>query len=407
LSEVWLRVSFVDTVLNRAFRLTRDGQPILSATILQRDTTVLDSSVTPNRLYTYKAYRLASGSIVDSSDTVHAKTLDTTSHNFTWRVDTLGETGNSFFADVAIIGDSVWAVGAVYVLENGQRTDAYNLWKWGGQQWIRSRVFFPNCDSAGNEVSTIPFPAFNVFSFGTNDTWLTSAGTFARWNGNSFQRTCLVFGVVRSLEKLWGTSSSNLYAVGGTGSILHYNGVQWHSIFSGTDIRLTDIFGTADGRYVWACGYQGDLSRSVLLEYDGSTWRTVRQVFPNTPDRSDSLSGMMTSVWSASGKEVDVATGNGMYRMKPNSNGAARRTWLPPIGSFGFFTRVRGSARNNIFVVGHVGTIGHFNGSTWHKYDQFFTLNQAFILQSVACNDRLVVAVGSIRSRAIAIIGSR
>jgi hypothetical protein len=411
LSEAWLRVSFVDSVLNRAFRLVRDGQPILSATILQRDTIVFDSTVTPNRLYTYKAYRLSGSSVVDSSDSLRLRTLDTTSHtNFVWRVDTLGDGNGSNLRDVAIIGDSIWAVGAIYIRDSTGQIDpsAYNLCVWDGQRWSPRRILFPICDPNGNETGTAPFLAYTVSPFRWNDIWVSSGGTFARWNGSTFQRICIPFANLQgNIEEVWGTTSASFYVVGRGGTILYYNGSVLQAMTSGTTVPLTDVWGSPDGRYVWACGYKSDLSQSVFLEYHNGVWRTVRETFTNiTPVRLDTLSGLMKSVWSVSGKDAEVATTWGMYRVKPSSIGAAVRTWTPP-GQFGFLTRVRGTSRNNIFVVGHAGTIVHFNGSTWYMYPEFFSTSTSLVLLSVACSDRLVVAVGYTGGRAIAIIGRR
>jgi hypothetical protein len=67
---------------------------------------------------------------------------------------------------------------------------------------------------------------------------------------------------------------------------------------------------------------------------------------------------------------------------------------------------IRGTAANDVFVVGALGELLHFNGSTWMSYrDQTgVTTGQYY---AVAVKGDLVVAVGYESSRAIAAIGRR
>jgi hypothetical protein len=113
-TDAWLRVKFVDTTVNRKFKLVRDGQTVLSALCSSRDTVVFDENLLPNHTYCYKALRLVDTVVVDSA-VLAVPTMDTTSHNFTWEIDTLGDGNSSVLRDVCIINDTcVWAVGEIY-----------------------------------------------------------------------------------------------------------------------------------------------------------------------------------------------------------------------------------------------------------------------------------------------------
>ena len=48
------------------------------------------------------------------------------------------------------------------------------------------------------------------------------------------------------MNKIWGTSSQDLYVVGYGGNIAHYNGSSWTKIESGTDLDIQDIWGIID-----------------------------------------------------------------------------------------------------------------------------------------------------------------
>ncbi len=96
--------------------LNRDGRVVSSGRMLVSDSTLVDDSLLPAHIYSYRAFRLIGGSVVDSSAPVTVTTMDTTSHEFTWEIDTLGDGNRSVLNDVAIINDTpVYAVEQVYV----------------------------------------------------------------------------------------------------------------------------------------------------------------------------------------------------------------------------------------------------------------------------------------------------
>ena len=49
---------------------------------------------------------------------------------------------------------------------------------------------------------------------------------------------------IKVLNGVWGSSSSDVYAVGQLGGILHYDGDSWSKMASGTSIGLSGIWGT-------------------------------------------------------------------------------------------------------------------------------------------------------------------
>ena len=69
-------------------------------------------------------------------------------------------------------------------------------------------------------------------------------------------------GTVAQLHGVWGTSASDVWAVGYVGAnggvILHYNGTIWSSISSGTAQNLSGVWGTSASN-VWAVGFNGTI----------------------------------------------------------------------------------------------------------------------------------------------------
>ena len=73
-------------------------------------------------------------------------------------------------------------------------------------------------------------------------------------------------GTKEYLLSVWGTSDTNIYAVGDMSTILHYDGKQWSPMDSGTENYLTKVRGLAEDD-IYACGENG-----CVIRYDGKEW---------------------------------------------------------------------------------------------------------------------------------------
>ena len=78
-----------------------------------------------------------------------------------------------------------------------------------------------------------------------------------------------------TIEGIWGTGPTNLWAVGGT-AIYVWNGTAWANAIQLSSVEaLVDIWGTSPTD-VWAVGY------NTIMHFDGATWSHVAQDFPGT-----------------------------------------------------------------------------------------------------------------------------
>ena len=121
----------------------------------------------------------------------------------------------------------------------------------------------------------------------------------------------------KTLYDVWGSGSDDVFAVGSSGTILHYDGLGWASMSSGTNDDLQSVWGSGS-HSVYAVGDNG-----TVLHYDGSSW-----------SRLD--------------------TGNGMN-----------------------FYGIWGSRTNEIFVVGDYGAILRYDGQGWTKTTSLTSLGEA------------------------------
>lgn len=80
-----------------------------------------------------------------------------------------------------------------------------------------------------------------------------------------------------AIFKVWGTSASNVHAVGDNGVILHYDGSAWTQSASGTTEDLISLWGTGPDEIVAV----GGRSNGVLARFDGTAW--ISATVPMTP----------------------------------------------------------------------------------------------------------------------------
>jgi hypothetical protein len=401
-----LKLAYIDFPAN--VDLYVDKNKVNSFRTFSEDTVIMVENLLPKKSYTsyVRIYPAGGGEIV--SNEVSFTTMDTTSHNFTWQIDTLGDGGGSVLYDVAIINDTlVYAVGEIYKRDSLGNWDPlpYNLVKWNGQRWQLLRIqFYTFCGQAG----TGSYPAKSIFAFGPDDIWIGMNGSqVVRWNG---QAQSLPECTPVSINKLWGENPNSIWAVGNNGQIAHYDGVRWRRIESGINVNLLDVYGTPDGAVVWACGYYDDQLGTYLLRFLGSGWEMA---YDGTQSefiiRSDLLSGAFTSVYTDGNKRIYVASPAGVYMAPWNTRGEAKRLSFTPTWFPGFPRRIRGEEARDWFIVGAFNFIAHYNGSTWRHYSEL--MHDDGRLLSVSQRGNFVVAVGysyhPIHRRAIVFRGRR
>jgi hypothetical protein len=277
---------------------------------------------------------------------------DTTSHNFIWEIDTLP--GVVYDID-ALDENNAWLVGEFWKTnpENGEII-YYNFGQWDGQSWHMLRVII-NGGYKGIRV------------FNKDDIWITN-GIAIHWDGQSWTKYHFWdMGVLNDndgpIDKMYGVSPNNLYFIGLKGTIIHYDGTTFTKMESGTEIRLTHIYGT-DENHIWVVGDDGGLNGSfstTLLFYNGQTWQT-KYLYEN------SLEFYFHGIW-ADQDSVMTCISNG-YLHEAISSGKGRVESFPyvPIGAV---NKIFGRSRNDLFVVGYFGTLQHFNGKSWFNFIPF------------------------------------
>lgn len=390
-TSVTLQVSVEDSSDEWNFALARNDSIVMEHTVTGKDTTVRDTGLEPGTEYDYLAYWLANGKIKDSSNAVIASTLDTTSHNFTWTIDTLGEYG-SYLKDAWIVDENdIWVVGNIET-DSGE----YNAAHWDGNDW----------ELLGIHSNTLDLRS--IWYFDKNDIWVTDYCSPIHWDGDEWiyyhiqnmgLDACAGFGI-------WGTSSSNIYFVGYQGSIIHHDGQEFEKMESGTEVKLKNISGSGPDN-IWVSGHDLDTGgdQVVLLHYDGMAWNKVIEQSVTTYLTPGQISGGIVGIYTDSADSVWVYTHLGFYSCPVTTTGEGNLIWDTSIDETAI-EAFGGTSHNDLFSAGTFSIIWHYNGLTWHRYKEIPEIGTIY---GMAAQSNMAVFVGYIYSpdRAFVIRGYR
>jgi len=99
------------------------------------------------------------------------------------------------------------------------------------------------------------------------------------------------------LTAVWGSSASDVWAVGSGGTITHWDGAAWRSVPSGTRETLNAVWGSSASD-VWVAGS----TASILRSSGAAPWTNV----PAFSDDVIAYHGRMHAVWGSSASDVRV-----------------------------------------------------------------------------------------------------
>jgi hypothetical protein len=348
-TEVWLKLTVNAT--RGMFVLRRNDDIILSNLHSPIDTILYFEGLLPKYTYTYKA---------GNGEPLTITTMDTTSHDFSWQIDTLGVLNSNVLQDVTIINDTLaYAVGKIYQTDSaGQLEKPYSMAVWNGKTWQLKRLYYNG--------TNIVAPIRGIFAYGDTDVWLAAGGMF-HWNRVSSQ-TQLSFSRLTlpdpnaTIEKVWGRTASNIFGVGFAGTLVHYSNGTWQPIDIGTTQTIQDVFGIDNSQaneQITLCAVSHPLGNGVkkILSVDDNN---IVDTVPWAPQR------VVMSVWLSKPSTI-YTCGGGVFRQSID------KQWKEIAGAEVIPTltqKVRGKADNDIFVVGGFGVVAHFNGVNFKLYPE-------------------------------------
>lgn len=147
------------------------------------------------------------------------------------------------------------------------------------------------------------------------------------------------------LSGIWGSSATDVFAVGGDGAVLHFNGGAWSLIRTADGQGLSAVWGSAPNN-VYAVG------GGRILHYNGGAWPEVWSA-GGTPVS-------LSALWGSSGSDVFAVGADGIILHFDGTTWSAMSS-----GTTTTLTSVWGAAANDVFTVGSGGTILHYDGNAW------------------------------------------
>jgi hypothetical protein len=146
----------------------------------------------------------------------------------------------------------------------------------------------------------------DVYAVGEPAITFPTSGLVLHWDGTSWSQ--LTIPDVPTLRAVWGSGPRDVFAVGGGGTVLHYDGSTWKIMAAPKTQSLNGVWGTGPGD-VFAVG------TGAIMHYDGISW---------TPMRSD-VAATLSGVWGQGPSVFAVGAAGAITRLSRHCDLAETR----------------------------------------------------------------------------------
>ncbi len=251
-----------------------------------------------------------------------------------------------------LFSDTIYRIIVLFILSFSLTSAAF------GQSWIQessSTIRNLNDVWVAASVTQTPPPAVSlrIFCVGDNGTIVTSS--------NGTNRTTQDSGTNLNLNAVWGGAINNVFSVGDTNKVSHYDGQDWLPVNVGGAVArdLQDVWGHVSGSTtrVYAVGTLGR-----ILSFNGTDWISRDEGNQN-----------LRGVWGASPNDIFVVGDQGTIL---HFDG---QSWKPQAsGMQSNLNSVWGTSPRSVFAVGDEGVILWYNGETWLRMQSNAPLTATF-----------------------------
>jgi hypothetical protein len=258
--------------------------------------------------------------------------------------------------------ESIWGSSPTDVWgANGDAPDVRDcLWHYDGEKWSRATAGTPITEPTGNKVvySVWGSAQNNVWAFGRKiDQGILSA-FMMHFNGRQWvdATPANVAALNINLYCVYGAAANDLW-VGGYEYALHYDGSNWNTYKVSDSIIVGSISG--NGKYLYLTTYSpwnnNDLRSIYLLR--NNTFELIEQA-PNYPIKFG------LGLWA---RQNDLKTfADGIITTKINTDGTIDvNGWYRELTASSFLGSYFIQSIKNVFAVGQVNTVYHYNGTDW------------------------------------------
>jgi len=262
--------------------------------------------------------------------------------------------------------------GATAVNPVGPATGTTKAIRGGG--WYNAPHYLRGA-ARDNNSANVPTYKDSAYGFRCVRTTTPASTTKPAWTSVASPTTA-------TLNAVWGTGPSDVYAVGAGPVALHYNGTNWAAMTLPSSVSgtLSNIWGSSLSD-VWAGG------GTAVLRYNGSGWTTL-----TTPAYAYGIWGSSpTNVYIAMSRNILRYTGSSFttYHILAAGNNALNGVW--------------GFGATDVFSLNQAGTSGggcsgdvrRFNGAAWLPISGTSSLGCTHALWGSGPTDIFTVGTGS------------
>ncbi len=155
-----------------------------------------------------------------------------------------------------------------------------------------------------------------------------------------------------SLKAIWASDASHIFAGGGAGTILKFDGLAWNLMATPVTQMIQSLWGTSASN-IWACGGGG-----LLLHYDGNAWAKITVPSVN----------IFYKIFGFSATNIYACGANGTFY---HYNGISWTAIASGYSGIDFYS-MYGSGSSDLYIVGNENT-GAYTGKILHYDGSAFT----------------------------------
>ncbi len=165
-------------------------------------------------------------------------------------------------------------------------------------------------------------------------------------------------GVPKNIYGIWGTSKSDVYAVGAQGTLVHWNGGGWtlQKSFGDGKADVKAVFGS-DAGHIWAAGWSG-----IAAAFNGTAWKDLPMLSGN-----GNFNGVFASAspTAPGGYDAWFAAAQGLYRVVSQGGkvGVMKHNPTP----YGNYLGIHGTDKDHVWAVGMYGSVAKWDGNVWKQ----------------------------------------
>ncbi|BFN37079.1 WD40/YVTN/BNR-like repeat-containing protein [Fidelibacter multiformis] len=361
--------------------LYRDDSLVVTETLSGQSGYIRDTGLLPAADYTYHISYMKDGRDKDRSDPIAVTTPDTTSHDFTWTVETLGDAGSTL-NDVAIVDENnIWVVGNINTPDG-----EYNAARWNGSEWEFMGIYSNTLD------------LYSIWYFAEDDIWVLSSYPI-HWDGESWTHYHLTeMGIIPGGlgGSIWGASPNDVWFVGRYGRIVHYDGSRFRRISNSWESQLDWSKVKGMGNDVFVVGYtRFSPFKSAFINIKNGECKTLMSsntangIWDRTLGVFSDWGHMIT--FDILKEHLYVRAIQGILKFPYSKDYMSH--WIMYQDYPGdFYVDMDTKAENDILMIGAIRQFIHFNGKSWKNV--FSNPNIYCEYRAMDRKEDLVIVVG-------------